>query len=261
MKAAVTTAPVRKRSAAQAVDAPDAARMKRVLIFIAATTALAAIAWLFDQKLTNALTHIQPRIAPLLNGVGALGGLVLLITILASFPNWRRLIIGLVAPLALSGLLTNVLKWVIGRARPELLLGPWRFAPLEFKWEGQFESFPSGHTTTAVALALLLGIYFPRARWVFYVYAALVGLDRVIHNRHYTSDVLFGCTMGALGVYLCWRLLGPSFYCTELPAPALRSAAPATRANSPGTARTRTGAAVRLPLPFRRGAWLQSSRR
>lgn len=86
-----------------------------------------------------------------------------------------------------------VLKRIIGRERPcaiephcwSMLLPPDRF------------SFPSGHTITAFAIAVSLGLYYP-ALLVGLVFCALsVAASRVILGLHYLSDVLVGIVIGA----------------------------------------------------------------
>jgi undecaprenyl-diphosphatase len=90
-----------------------------------------------------------------------------------------------------------ILKRMIGRERPcatephcwAMLLPPDRF------------SFPSGHTITAFAIALSLGLFYP-ALLVGLVFCALsVAASRVILGLHYLSDVLAGMLIGtAIGV-------------------------------------------------------------
>jgi undecaprenyl-diphosphatase len=58
-------------------------------------------------------------------------------------------------------------------------------------------SFPSGHTITAFAIAVSLGLYYP-ALLVGLVFCALsVAASRVILGLHYLSDVLVGIVIGA----------------------------------------------------------------
>jgi membrane-associated phospholipid phosphatase len=57
------------------------------------------------------------------------------------------------------------------------------------------QSFPSGHTTAAVAFALALSAVFPRGRWLFTTLAALVALQRIESGAHYLSDTLFAASL------------------------------------------------------------------
>ncbi|MFI5231706.1 MAG: phosphatase PAP2 family protein, partial [Gemmatimonadales bacterium] len=55
--------------------------------------------------------------------------------------------------------------------------------------------------------ATMLARMYPRARWVFYVFAAGCATTRVMAHAHYLSDVTFGALLGwavAWGVWLQW---------------------------------------------------------
>src|SRR5690606_22481781 len=65
-----------------------------------------------------------------------------------------------------------------------------------------FQSFPSGHTTTAIALAFVIGFLWPRLFWPFLAIGVLVGVSRVPVGMHYPTDVLAGFVVGMLGAYL-----------------------------------------------------------
>ena len=60
-------------------------------------------------------------------------------------------------------------------------------------------SFPSGHSTTAFALALSLGSFYPEILLPLLVLAANVAISRVIVGMHFLSDVLAGA-----GWARCW---------------------------------------------------------
>src|SRR5207302_1052586 len=92
-----------------------------------------------------------------------------------------------------SGIVTNSFKYVIGRARPTDGRGAYNFRP----FSGQ-DSFSSGHTTEAFALASVITEHY-NAPWVqvtAYGLASAVGYARLNNNRHWPSDVLTGATIG-----------------------------------------------------------------
>ncbi|MEZ5872188.1 MAG: phosphatase PAP2 family protein [Nitratireductor sp.] len=113
---------------------------------------------------------------------------------------WHRLVLNayyLFTAVAFSGLLANLFKNLIGRARP-------RFTEVGHVWQSmpfhdsyRFASFPSGHATTAGAMAVALALLFPRAR-VFFLLAGLwIAVSRPALGVHFPSDVLAGFTFGA----------------------------------------------------------------
>lgn len=66
-------------------------------------------------------------------------------------------------------------------------------------------SFPSGHSTTAFAVALALGSFYPEIRPLLLVLATNVAVSRVVIGMHFVSDVLVGSGMGALLGYAAFR--------------------------------------------------------
>lgn len=100
------------------------------------------------------------------------------------------------AAVALSGIVDQVLKHLIGRARPRLLHadGPFHFEP--FSAVDVLASFPSGHTTSAFAAGVALGYMRPDWRGRLLAGAFLVGVSRVLVGAHYPSDVVGGAVLG-----------------------------------------------------------------
>jgi undecaprenyl-diphosphatase len=105
---------------------------------------------------------------------------------------------------ASAGITVGAIKLLAGRARPRFFdtLGPMAFEPLSASHG--FNSFPSGHAATAFALAVALGLLFPRLRKAALALAALIALSRVATGAHYLSDVLAGGIIGAWFA-LRWR--------------------------------------------------------
>jgi len=129
----------------------------------------------------------------------ATAGLALAFWLLGRFVETRwaqRLGAAAVVPLflflsiAVSGLITDLLKVVFGRARPKLLFANETFG---FDWWGtkaDFWSFPSGHATTVVAIAAALYCLWPRFLPLYLGFAALVSLSRAVIGAHYVSDII-----------------------------------------------------------------------
>ncbi|OYZ91036.1 MAG: hypothetical protein B7X99_16340, partial [Rhizobiales bacterium 17-65-6] len=106
---------------------------------------------------------------------------------------------------AISGILSQVVKHIVGRARPQYLdiVGPFHLDL--FNLHASFASFPSGHTVTVFASATALAFFLPRWRLPLLLLATLVGLSRIAVGAHYPSDVLAGALLGtATTYYLAW---------------------------------------------------------
>ena len=106
----------------------------------------------------------------------------------------------------------SVVSWAIkgigGRARPYVdstNAGDWRFGR-GFRSGGQYQSFPSGHTTAAFAFASAITARVAErsaadARWMgplLYGVATLTGLSRMYDQKHWASDVLLGAAIGTV---------------------------------------------------------------
>ncbi len=93
----------------------------------------------------------------------------------------------------MSGIAVQMLKHLIGRARPRLtdnllFIGP--------TLKSGYDSFPSGHTAVVFCFACILSRYFPRYRSIFYVFAAASGFERAEDSAHFLSDVFAGALVG-----------------------------------------------------------------
>lgn len=71
---------------------------------------------------------------------------------------------------------------------------------------GECCSFPSGHATSAFAAAAVLERHLGyRGSWPFFAGAMYVGASRLVDNRHFLSDVMFGA---AVGTAAGWTVVG-----------------------------------------------------
>jgi undecaprenyl-diphosphatase len=61
---------------------------------------------------------------------------------------------------------------------------------------GSGYSFPSSHAVNNFAGALILAFFFPRGKWWFFGFAAIVAYSRVYVGAHYPSDILGGAIIG-----------------------------------------------------------------
>lgn len=111
----------------------------------------------------------------------------------------------LVLPLKL-GIEKGLVKQLVERERPFTSLGP------EIKVRGtEYEglAFPSGHTTTAFALAILVCAFLPpKWRPIPIVWAFVVAIARIYYGEHNLLDVVAGASLGtAFAVFLWWAFL------------------------------------------------------
>jgi membrane-associated phospholipid phosphatase len=83
----------------------------------------------------------------------------------------------------------GILKIIIKRERPSELYKSSQY-DLNF-WEGQGDSFPSGHTADYFGFFLPLALGFQRFKWLILPIPILIALGRLFLHAHYLSDVFF----------------------------------------------------------------------
>lgn len=67
-------------------------------------------------------------------------------------------------------------------------------------------SFPSGHSITAFAVAISLGLFYPYLQPALLVVAFLIAASRIILGMHFLSDVLAGSAIGVLLGVICFHI-------------------------------------------------------
>lgn len=97
-----------------------------------------------------------------------------------------------------SFLLIKFLKYLIGRERPYIT-----YDFLDKLAQAESLSFPSGHTFEAFAFSTAVALLFKNLwlRIFIFLWAALVGISRMILGMHYISDVMGGIILGLLTGY------------------------------------------------------------
>lgn len=113
--------------------------------------------------------------------------------------HWIWYGIGMALAGAIAGILVQIMKFAVGRTRPELWLGPFHHV------RAAATSFPSGHTVGAFALAgiLLFHAKSTGLRIVATLLAIGVAVSRVLAFRHWPSDVV---ASAAIGLICAWSV-------------------------------------------------------
>lgn len=125
-------------------------------------------------------------------GIGGLYGY----GILFNNDNVRKLGLQTIEAVGYAGLITSILKAVVGRSRPYANEGKARFRP--FNVHAAYTSFPSGHATVSFAVSTVLANNTNSLFLKILCYSAstLVLGARIYHNDHWLSDVITGGLIG-----------------------------------------------------------------
>ena len=156
---------------------------------------LAVTAW--AEAVQSDMTEAWIRIANRLGG-GMNPALIVIFFFAAGvayrYERWVNYAIGMAIAGAGAGIAGQIVKFAVGRTRPELWLGPFRHA------RSSANSFPSGHTIGAFALAGVL--LFASRNWPLRIVAVAlacgVGVARILAFRHWASDVVASACFGLI---------------------------------------------------------------
>lgn len=156
--------------------------------------------WIFQQSATIVRTIAQP------------GSVIIGTTMYAAgrLSHRKRLAeVGLhgTEALAIGAAFADGLKYTFGRARPfvDTVPNPDNWSLFRGVKSGNYQSFPSGHTTAAFAAAAAVSaetsLWYPALTYfvigpVMYAGATAVGVSRMYNNRHWASDVIMGAAIG-----------------------------------------------------------------
>lgn len=129
-----------------------------------------------------------------------LSGATIVVGHLARDRTASRVGLRMLETLAVTGVATIALKTTIGRTRPGFGREQDEFD--SFNGSSSYRSLPSGHTSTAFAVATVLTLELgDRGPWIPYVaypIATWVGVSRVMDERHWPTDILAGAALGIL---------------------------------------------------------------
>ncbi len=140
---------------------------------------------------------------------------VTIIIFLLLFVKYRYAIITGTSVL-ITGLTVQILKHTIfsGNLRPVLFFkfhykGNYILHTVAGTEPANFFSFPSGHTAAAFALFFSLSIFVKKnsLKFLFLIFALLVGYSRIYLSWHFLSDALAGAVTGVLMTFVSNLLL------------------------------------------------------
>ena len=124
---------------------------------------------------------------------------IALILALLLFPRTRKIALVMGASLGLAALVGNlIIKPIVARPRPFLVLSG---LPEVIPRETSF-SFPSGHTMSSFAAAMILWFYSWKLALPATVMAGIIGFSRIYLFCHYFSDVAAGALLGTVSALL-----------------------------------------------------------
>lgn len=113
---------------------------------------------------------------------------------------------------AAHGLLVAIAKQVLfsGAPRPKSVLSPELLHFVPGVNVHAINSFPSGHTTTAFCLALLIALIFNNRTMsvLALLHALMVGYSRIYLLQHFLVDVAAGAILGSASTFIIWQSLG-----------------------------------------------------
>lgn len=123
----------------------------------------------------------------------------------------RRTGVLLISSASSAGLLQQVLKSAVGRARPVAGLGKDTFDP--FNTNRNFHSFPSGHALLAFTNAYAIAKQFnnPWVKAGIYTVGAIPGISRVWDGQHWLSDLVFAAAISIATVESIDRYLDKKY--------------------------------------------------
>ena len=177
---------------------------------------LVTVIWFFfDKQFANQSTQKEWEQWVFLRSLGLLGdalpwlclsAFILLIGIFGKRRDIATWAVFLCLSIAVSGAVTNLVKFIFMRTRPN-----WHGAIPD---GGSF-SFPSGHATTIGAVAVVCVLRWPKSLPLALTLVALVALNRVVSQNHHITDVIVGVALGmtsALVVQWCWWKYHPGTF-------------------------------------------------
>ena len=144
------------------------------------------------------------------------GAILALVLVWQLAPHLRHRLAPLAGCLFLPGIAVQGIKLIIARKRPMVfedqlptsIADSWFgiFPDWQIGSEYAYQSFPSAHAATAVAMAIGLTWLMPRGRYVFTGMAILGTMQRIVSGAHWLSDVVAGGTIAFVVCFIVFRM-------------------------------------------------------
>ncbi|GAB3810050.1 hypothetical protein GCM10028819_53020 [Spirosoma humi] len=157
-------------------------------------------------------SSLADLIFPYITYVGDGAFFIAVCLLLIALINWR---VGLMAfaSFALSSLVSEFLKKVVFNGSPRPLKyfehSTFQYHLIEGLDIHSYNSFPSGHTTTAFAMFGLLAFLDQKKSrgWIWLLLGLLAGYSRVYLFQHFVEDVYAGSLVGILSSIVIYALM------------------------------------------------------
>lgn len=167
-----------------------------------------ALAFAFDEDMKQLVarnhTELLDKLTPVGKNYGevytaaAISGVVYLGGLVSGSGEVRETGRMLFESLAFAGIITSVLKSALGRSRPYMDEGAFKYRGFQFKTETT--SLPSGHATVAFSVSSVLAsrINNVYASIGLYGLAGFTAFQRIYDNKHWLSDTFLGAAIGTV---------------------------------------------------------------
>jgi membrane-associated phospholipid phosphatase len=141
-----------------------------------------------------------------------LGGAGYLLARRARNVRWQRLLLSAMIASTLAGMAVNASRLTTGRTRPRAEATQGWYGPHhDGQWligRADFNSFPSGHTATAIGFAGVLLFGAPAWGSIAVAIAGLIAYSRLLLGAHHPSDVVAATIIALAVAWAVWEFLG-----------------------------------------------------
>lgn len=156
--------------------------------------------WVMRRKSQKLLVRCARYVSRTGDGYGYL--LLALVLALSHAPADRLLLGCMALAFALERPVYFIIKNICKRDRPQAALNIQSFVVPSDRF-----SFPSGHTSAAFLVALLLSYFHPALMPFAFAWAVAVGMARVVLGVHFPTDTLIGALMGLAVAAISLRIV------------------------------------------------------